>query len=326
MTRRQAIAIPLAVVIVGISGLDSTLPFRGSYRTSASEAGEITAASRDYATAVNAALPEPCGVLQLPYMAYPEFGVQRGMNDYDHFWTSLTNPGKRWSYGAVKNTDASVWAAQLPQVPTDEQAQRLREAGFCAIHLDTRGYYVEAVPSIQENLAGRFGPPVATGFKDQWELYAIGGEQATPGAELRPQAFAFFHQPMITADEASAPTPETSLESAWWWTKANSATFTVTPTTADEPVRGVSGAIASPSCGPRPVTLTLEADGQRKSTTVIAMPDGSSPFTLTLDTPSDQPVTLTVDAPGEECRVAGEGVQYAKVMDLRPEAPAPLGG
>jgi hypothetical protein len=250
-------------------------------------------------------------------MAYPEFGVQRGINDYDHFWTSLTNPGKRWSYGAVKNTDASVWAAQLPQVPSDDQVAMLRQAGFCAIHLDTRGYYVEAVPSIQENLAGRFGPPVATGFKDQWELYAIGGEQATPGAELGPQAFAFFHQPMITADEATAPTRDTSLESTWWWTKANSATFTVTPTTADEPVNGVSGSIASPSCGPRPVTLTLEADGQRKSTTVIAMPDGSSPFTLVLDTPSNQPVTLTVEAPGEKCPVAGEGVQYAKVIDLR---------
>ncbi|MFZ4487524.1 MAG: hypothetical protein ACOYO9_13140, partial [Candidatus Nanopelagicales bacterium] len=208
--RRTAIVLPVAIAIVGLTALDSVLPFRGAYRTSATEAGEINDAARDYATNVNTAIPGDCGVLQLPYMAYPEFGVQRGINDYDHFWTSLTNPGKRWSYGAVKNTDASVWAAQLPQVPTDEQVQMLREAGFCAIHLDTRGYYVEAVPSIQENLAGRFGPPVATGFKDQWELYAIGGEQATPGAELSAQAFAFFHQPMITADEASAPTRETS--------------------------------------------------------------------------------------------------------------------
>ena len=36
------------------------------------------------------------------------------------------------------------WAAQLPQVPTNEQADYLRQAGFCAIHLDTRGYYEEA--------------------------------------------------------------------------------------------------------------------------------------------------------------------------------------
>ena len=321
LTTRMAIALPLAIGIIGLSALDSVLPFRGAYRTSATEAGEINDAAREYATSVNAAIPSDCGVLQLPYMAYPEFGVQRGINDYDHFWTSLTNPGKRWSYGSVKNTDASVWAAQLPQVPTDEQADYLRQAGFCAIHLDTRGYYEEAVPSIKENLRTRFGEPVATGFKDEWELYALGGEEASPGAELSPQAFAFFHQPMITADDASAPPRETSLESTWWWTKASSAIFTVTPTTADEPVREVSGAIAAPSCGPRPVTLTLEAGGQRTSTTVIAMPDGSSPFTLALDTPSDQPATLTVEVPGEECRVPGEGVRFAKVIDLRTQTP-----
>ncbi len=316
VTRRQAIAIPLAVVIVGISGLDSTLPFRGSYRTSASEAGEITAASRDYATAVNAALPEPCGVLQLPYMAYPEFGVQRGINDYDHFWTSLANPGKRWSYGAVKNTDAGIWSSQLPQLPTDEQVALLRQSGFCAIHLDTRGYVSEALPPIKEDLSGRFGAPLAAGFDDRWELYGLGGDWSPANAELSPAAFAFLHQPMITPDEFTALTRDSVLQSYWWWTTQREGTFTLSPTTPDAPVTGVSGTVRSPNCGPTPVTLTLTADGQRRSVTVAALPDADSSFDLTLDQPSGAEAVLTVAALGEGCDVPGQGKRFAQVLNL----------
>jgi hypothetical protein len=96
-------------------------------------------------------------------MAYPEFGVVRGVNDYDHFWTSITNPGKRWSYGAVKNTDAGIWSGQIPELPTDEQVAAMRAGGFCAIHLDTRGYISEQLPAITDNMKSRFGEPVATG-------------------------------------------------------------------------------------------------------------------------------------------------------------------
>jgi hypothetical protein len=315
-TRRGVVAIPVALAIIGITGLDSALPFRGAYRTSATEAGEITGAARDYSTAVNAAIPEACGILQLPYMAYPEFGVQRGINDYDHFWTSLANPGKRWSYGAVKNTDAGVWSSQLPQLPSDEQAALLKQSGFCAIHLDTRGYVSEALPAIKDDLSGRFGAPLATGFDGRWELYGLGGDWAALNAELSPAAFAFMHQPMITPDEFTALTRDSLLQSAWWWTTQREGTFTFTPTTPDVPVMGVSGKVRAPKCGPTPVTLTLEADGQRTSVTVAALPDADSPFELTLERPADAQAVLTVEALGAGCDVPGQGKRFAQVIDL----------
>ncbi|CAB4972906.1 unannotated protein [freshwater metagenome] len=315
-TKRAVIAIPVAVAIIGIAGLDSALPFRGAYRTSATEAGEITAAARDYSTAVNAAIPEACGILQLPYMAYPEFGVQRGINDYDHFWTSLANPGKRWSYGAVKNTDAGVWSSQLPQVPNDNQIALLKQSGFCAIHLDTRGYVSEALPAIKDDLNGRFGAPLATGFDGRWELYGLGSGWAAPDAELSPEAYAFLHQPMITPDEFTALTRDSLLQSAWWWTTQREGMFTLTPTTPDVPVRGVSGKVRAPKCGPTPVTLTLEADGQRTSVTVAALPDADSPFELTLERPADAQAVLTVEALGAGCDAPGQGKRFAQVIDL----------
>jgi hypothetical protein len=311
IARRFVIAVPVALVILGLVALDSVLPFRGAYRASASYAGEVTGAAREYATAVNTAIPANCGVLQLPYMAYPEFGVLRGINDYDHFWTSITNTGKQWSYGSVKNTDASIWAAQLPQVPTETQAALLEQGGFCAIHLDTRGYISEQLGPIRADLAARFGAPVATGFKDQWELYALPAAASTAG-----DATNFFHQARIAEDPGTVSSRDSLLGNSWWWTKEPTATFTVTPTREESPLTTISGTITAPSCGPLPVTVTLSAGDNETSTTVVA--DSAQPvaFELTLPTSTTEQATLTVDAPGKGCQVAGAGTQFAQVADL----------
>ena len=84
---RPAVAIPVAIAVLALTAVDSVLPFRGAYAANAKEGAAITKAANAYADDVNKAIPDNCGILQLPYMAYPEFGVARGVNDYDHFWT-----------------------------------------------------------------------------------------------------------------------------------------------------------------------------------------------------------------------------------------------
>ena len=321
VARRLVIAVPVAVVILGLVALDSVLPFRGAYRASATEAGEAASAARDYATAVNTVIPQHCGVLQLPYMAYPEFGVLRGINDYDHFWTSITNKGKQWSYGSVKNTDASVWAAQLPQVPGETQAALLEGGGFCAIHLDTRGYISEQLGPIRADLTARFGAPIATGFKEQWELYALASDPrdlSDPAAQAgwTPEVTNFFHQARIAEDPVTVSTRDSLLEHSWWWTKKPTATFTVTPTRDQSPLTTIAGSITAPECGPLPVTVTLTAGDNATSTTVVANPAQSVAFELTLPTSTTEQAILTVEAPGKGCQVAGAGTQFVQVGDL----------
>ena len=83
------------------------------------------------------------------------------------------------------------------------------------------------------------------------------------------------------------------------------------------PVTTVSGAIRSPACGTRPVTVKLQSAGQEQVATLIAKDKKSTLFTLTLPTPSTTPVTLVIEAPGEGCSVAGfGGQQFAQVIDL----------
>ena len=314
LARRIVPATLVALLILGLTAIDSVLPFRGAYRDSAEAAGEATQAARDYAQAVNTAIPQNCGVLQLPYMPYPEFGLVHGINDYDHFWTSITNPGKSWSYGAVKNTDASVWMAQLPQVPNDDQVELLRKAGFCGIHLDTRGYIAEMVPGIQQHLADRFGAPIATAFDGKWEFYRIGG--ATKASD-DPAVRAFLHQPLITADEQTTTPMESSLDHWWWWTEDRRATLDLQQTSAKESVSQASGQIASPDCGPVAVVVTLESNGSADSAAGIAKPGQPLPFDLKLDGPAER-ATLTVAADGQGCQVAGaKSTRFAQILDLK---------
>jgi hypothetical protein len=312
VARNPRFAIPVAVLVLALTAVDSVLPFRSAYAINAGEAAEITQAGRAYAIAVNRAIPERCGILQLPYMAYPEFGKVREINDYDHFWSSLTNPGKAWSYGAVKNTDAGIWSAQMPSLPTDEQVSLLRAGGFCAIHVDTRGYISEQLPALTGNLESRFGEPTATGFDDTWLLFDI---RQAPAAD---SAQDFFHQPLITEDSQTVQPRESALEQSWWWMKAPTTVFMLTSTRPETPVTTIRGSVQAPTCGARPVNLILAADGVESRTTVIADPETATPFELALPDPASV-ATLEVQAPGVGCEgPEWEWKRYAQVLDLKP--------
>lgn len=311
--RRLVAALPIAAVVLALVLVDSVLPFRATYADGSRLGGEQTQAARDYATATNAAIPQHCGILQLPYMAYPENGNTREIPDYDHFYAALTNPGKDFSYGSVKYTPASIWAAQLPQAPTDEQVALLRGAGFCAIDVDFRGYISEQATPLFDDLSRRFGAPVATGLEESWQLFRI-PDGPMPTAD---QVQAFLHQPFVQADPATSTAMETALQSAWWWTTQGSSSFTLTATAPDHPVASVTGTVQAPTCGPVPITVSLtDADGGSSSANVIARPDAPTPFTLAgTATPR---ATLTVSVPGRGCPVDGApGVaHFVQVRDL----------
>jgi len=311
--RRLAASLPIAVVVLALVLVDSVLPFRATYADGARLGGELTQAARDYAAATNASIPEHCGILQLPYMAYPENGYTRAIPDYDNFYAALTNPGKDFSYGSVKFTPASIWASQLPQVPTDEQLALLRGAGFCAISVDFRGYLGEQTTPVFDDMSMRFGAPIASGLDDSWQLFRI-PEGPMPTAD---QVQAFLHQPFIASDPATTSALDSSLQSMWWWTTQGSSTFTITATAPDHLVATVTGSVQAPSCGPVPITLTLTgATGVTQTVTVIAKPDASTPFRIT--TPATPEAMLQVNVLGRGCSVDGvPGVQqFAQVRDL----------
>jgi len=295
-------SIPLAAIILALTFVDSVLPFRSAYADNAKAGSDLTKAARSYAIQANEALEDDCGVLQLPYMGYPEVGIVGDINDYDHFWTSINNPGKRWSYGAIKSTDAGIWSSQLPEIPNDQQVALLRGNGFCAIHLDQRGWSEKDRVGVVGNLQARFGNPIAVANSDDWLMFDISAiEPADPSASRN-----FIYQPSIQADPLTVHPRESELTDYWWWTKDARATFTITPIREDSPITRVRGSVTAPQCGPRPVTILLEGGNEIAQTTMVARPNAPTDFELTVPNGLSDNAILTVHAPGPPCEGADD--------------------
>ena len=163
-----------AVIIVAIVFVSNVLPFRAAYTQAVDDGRYIEGQLAAYTTAVNEAIPEKCGILQLPYMAFPENGIREpGLNDYEHGRLGLANPDKFFSYGTVKGTQEAVLTAALTDPPSRSQIDQLRQAGFCAMHVDRRGYTDVAWQRITTMLGADLGAPVAEGLDGAWLTYRL---------------------------------------------------------------------------------------------------------------------------------------------------------
>ena len=166
------LAMPLAVLAVVL--VEQVVPYRAVYASTVSRYAKDTAWARDYAVAVSTAIPQKCGIAQFPSMIYPENGsIPPGLNDYEHFWQPLTNPDKDFSFGAVRFSEAADLTTDLDLPLTADEVARMRDLGFCAIHVDLRGFEPAERTSALMNAEQWLGPAVATGRKGDWVLYRL---------------------------------------------------------------------------------------------------------------------------------------------------------
>jgi phosphoglycerol transferase len=159
----------LAVVVT----LDSVTPYRAHLDGLLAAAPLEAAAGHAYAADLDAAVPGDCGVLQLPYVPAPEVPPVHELTAYGHFLAALTNPDKRWSFGAIKATPDSVLPEQIGSSVEPDEVDRLVDAGFCAVHVDTRGYFPQDLTTLLPDLEAMLGAPVATGRDGTWVAFAL---------------------------------------------------------------------------------------------------------------------------------------------------------
>ena len=324
-TRRIVTIYTIAAVGVGATFINSVMPFASSYANSSMDASQVVSEVETYSDSINRAVPEKCGILQLPYMAYPENGPTLDLDDYGHFWPPLTQRdySKSWSYGAVKNTDESTWMAALPEIPSENDIDEMISAGFCGIHIDSRGYVEPAATRINAELVERFGPPVATGKEGSWNFYRI-----TNNVQPLPQTLSnYFHTPAITADLPSTLSPGTVAprgskgQLIWWWTIQPEARFTISQLVEDVPISQINLGLRSSECeaGLARVTLT-DKNGQDLATPIEVPinPNTTTDVSVVVNDPdaSNSEATMTISTSGEGCDVAAFPYrQYVQVID-----------
>ncbi len=179
--------------------LDGIAPYRTMWGQIVAAGTAEQRAAQEYAAAVDEAVPGRCGILQLPLIQYPEVPPQQQMGPYDHLLPALVGSGKEWSFGAMKGTSASDWQESMGSGGFDPSLiPVLDEGGFCAVHVDRRGYTADQYASLTRDLRSALGAPVASGHNGDWTLYAIPGSTADQAplddrlSELSPEARRFY--------------------------------------------------------------------------------------------------------------------------------------
>jgi len=325
LEHRKRMAWILAILILFVTTVENIMPFTSVYRDRVSATQVSVDSVTDYTSRINAVLPQNCGILQLPAQVYPENGTTGDMNDYEHFYESLIDSSKSWTYGAVKNTASGAWLAALPEIPTKQTIDRLKGAGFCGIHVDLRAYATPAQVRIMAEFALRYGQPIAANEpkkdKPYLAFFIVNNEaQVVDPAEWSQGQKEFFYAPALVPD-LDTLSPRGSKDSdIWWWSTERTAVFSVHPLDVPDsfgepvPLTTISGGISLPPCAGATVAAVtvMAASGQtRDSVTITANSNSEFPFTLDLGSvTAPGQATLTVSTDFEGCREAGEDMDY----------------
>lgn len=97
-----------------------------------------------FAEMTNRQIPERCGILQLPYVSWPEAGTIFGLPSDGHFMVGLANAGKNWSFGGFRQSPSDLFSQSIGSEISKEKILELRKNGFCGIQVDSRGFESES--------------------------------------------------------------------------------------------------------------------------------------------------------------------------------------
>ena len=312
--------------IIALTTITQVLPFNSVYRAVTDAAAQTTQQAIKYTGQINSLIEQNCGVLQLPAVKYPENGRIVEMNDYEHFWTSLNDPSKSWTYGAVKNTSAAAWYNSLPEIPDSATTELLARSGFCGIHVDLRAFVRPAQTRVLAELTERFGSPILK-FSPEgqpfWAFFTI-----NPNAELmQPSQWDqerknFFYAPAITPDPDSISPRGSKGADYWWWTTKPTGSFQLAQLDSTVPMNSITGSIQIPECAQEsttPVTVTV-SQGSRTpvNRSPIEQVQLTAPGTFTLETSSTSPITIEISSKLPGCTPKG-GLfeQFVQVTNLK---------
>ncbi|TKJ35635.1 hypothetical protein [Blastococcus sp. CCUG 61487] len=321
-TLRPRLAAGLLALAMVVVVFDSVLPARSFFGEAAAAGAPLSGTGYTYAAALNEAVPGECGVLQLPYVEFPEVPPKQGLGNYDLLWPAITNPDKSWSFGAMKNTAASAWTAAVGDDIDAADVGPLVAGGFCAVHVDLAGYTGDDGEALTYELDRLLGAPVATGADGQWLAYELPGhgEGVLDAEELvdAPGSIGtFYSPPTITAGEGAPTWPKVDVFHSTYSLTEQRAEFLVESLDGGAEFRSLTGELRSGECGDHRVELALVADGAEVSTTVELDAGEVKAFDLALDDPT-RAARLVVRTSGPVCEgTPDQDPESVAVIDLR---------
>jgi phosphoglycerol transferase len=133
----------------------------------------VVLAAEQYSEVVNSVDERDCGVLQIPFIPYPEGPVSADLGKEENFLVPLLNQSKNWSYAQYRGDPRGGLSEQLGNKLEASDVETLLKNGFCGVHLDTRGFTADERESIYLHYVELFGKEDATGMNGTWKYWAL---------------------------------------------------------------------------------------------------------------------------------------------------------
>jgi hypothetical protein len=136
---------------------------------------------KQFSQELNSRLTPNCPVLMLPVMKYPESGVVVGnVADHDHLLVYLSNPEKKYSYGAIKGTQEAFWQEKIETKSVSKIVSQAAAVGYCAAVVDFRGY--ESTVETGNAWIKAAGKPIAVSKNTRLAAFKIDPQKSNPAA------------------------------------------------------------------------------------------------------------------------------------------------
>jgi hypothetical protein len=283
----------VAALVLAVGVLDQTNPAAGpDHRALARDTAALTAFTTQLADAVGG---QPCEVLQLPVVAFPEEPPAGRMGDYDHLLPAVLSPSSlSWSHGAIRGTSRADWQLALPVAQTGRLLEDAAAAGFCAVEVDRDGYAAGTDPSA--SIESVLGPAAARSTEAGLAAYDLRAlrarlvaDRGEGWAEARGKAVL---RPVVASMDGSLVEVSGGVPS-----QHTGPSSTVTVSNMGDDTVSVTLALTLAGVGPDERTISIETpDGERRE--VLLRARAETRVTLPLDAdPGATYVRLTTSGP-----------------------------
>lgn len=151
----------IVVLLLGILDQTPGSPVRVYAMADRPYTADAYRSDAEFVASIEKAVPRGSAIFQLPFIPFPESGTTNAMSDYEHYRGYLNSAALKWSYGAVRSTDAANFAEQTSKMPPKDMIAQLKQAGFAGLWLDLRGYAPGDGQKMADGLAAELGAPQA---------------------------------------------------------------------------------------------------------------------------------------------------------------------
>ncbi len=193
---RRSVRVVAAGGLLLVGGFDQSLamavpPYEASQATWRSDEA--------FVREIEARLPDRAMIVQLPYVAFPESGLNLGVFDTDQLKLSLHSTRLRWSGGSFKGQPDTRWQPKVSGLPADQAVRLLAALQFDAVVVD-RNATKDRGAALEAAYTGATGATGQASADGRWVVFPLDRPRAQLQGSASPAEIADLRERVLRGE------------------------------------------------------------------------------------------------------------------------------